>query len=99
MALEVVIDWIKVIGDSADSARIAPGIGVRKLENGRPSVVTFEPTGEEIDGKQVFSAKLVHEGGNVDGGEVVSDIPLNSEELLDIKERNKKATQKYKSLI
>lgn len=99
MALEVIKDWLKITNDSADSARIASGIGVRNLENGRPSVVTLEPTGAKIDGKQVFSAKLVHEGGDVDGGEVVSDTPLNSEELLDIDQRNKKAVQKYESLI
>jgi hypothetical protein len=100
MALEVVNDWLKIIKNSVDSARIAPGIGVRRLKNGRPSAVTLEPTGEvEINGKQVFNATLLHEGGVIDGGEVVSDIPLNDEELLYIQQRNKEAIQKYKSLI
>lgn len=100
MALEVVNDWLKIISDSAGRARIASGVGVRKLENGKPSVVTLEPTGEvRGNGKQIFKATLRHEGGVIDGGEVFSDIPLSNEELLAIQKRNKVAIQRYESLI
>ncbi len=100
MNVETVIeDWLKIISGSADSARIASGMGVRRLKNGKPSVVTLEPTGEERGDKPVFKATLKHKGGVVDGGELVSDIPLDNEQIQDIKKKNKAAVKKYESLM